>query len=338
MRPKAKVAMPLDTGGITEVQAGAEETRMPGDVENSDPTIHSGTDIGQALRALRESRRLSLEEVADITRVRRAYLADIEAMRLDKLPSRPFTIGYIRAYATALGVDGDAAAERFKAEEPILDEPLRGPIGVGNDRDPRMMAIVIVAILLVAAIVVWNIAQRAMRDSAPPSPTAPASAAEKALAQAKGGPVTLGAPLPAPVESTTPPAYETPGLAQMSADGVNHSAPSQIGIKADGEPAVDPATLPQVFIVEGKIYGATAQQPSAVTLKARKSVSLIVRGADGSVYFARQLAQGEAYRAPQLSGITAEVSEPDHVQVFVRGASRGVLPGPKVALGVLAGE
>ena len=330
--------MPLDTGVITEVAANAEESRAPADAESFGPTVHTGTDIGQALQALRESKGLSLEEVADITRVRRAYLADIEAMRLEKLPSRPFTIGYIRAYATALDADAEAAVERFKSEEPILDEPLRGPIGVGNDRDPRMMAIAIIVILILASIVVWNIAQRAMKDSAPPSPTAPAAAAEQALASDKSGPVTLGAPLPAPVESTTPPAYETPGLAQMSADGVNHSAPGQIGVKADGELAVDPATLPQVFIAEGKIYGATAQQPSAVTLKARKSAALIVRGADGSVYFARQLAQGEAYRAPQLPGLTAEVSEPDHVQVFVRGASHGLLPAPRVALGVLAGE
>jgi hypothetical protein len=40
-----------------------------------------------------------------------------------------------------------------------------------------------------------------------------------------------------------------------------------------------------------------------VTLQAIKSASLIVRGADGSVYFARQLRAGEAYRAPQLGGL-----------------------------------
>lgn len=338
MRPKVKVAMPLDTGGVTELQADTEEPRGPIGAENSGPTIHSGADIGQALKTLRESKGLSLDDVAEITRVRRAYLADIEAMRLEKLPSRPFTIGYIRAYAAALGVEAEAAVDRFKSEEPILDEPLRGPIGVSNERDPRMMAIVIVVLLIIAAIVVWNVAQRAMRESAPPSPTAPARVAEQALANDKAGPVALGAPLPAPVESTTPPAYETPGLAEMSEDGVNHSAPGQIGVKADGEPVVDPATLPQTFVADGKVYGAPPQQPSSVTLVARKSTSLIVRGADGSVYFARQLAQGEAYRAPQLPGLTVEVSEPDHIQVFVGGASRGVLPASQAALGALAGQ
>ena len=329
--------MPFDTGGITELEGEPKDSRAGDPAENSAPTIHSGADIGQALKALREARRLSLEDVAEITRVRRAYLVDIEAMRLEKLPSRPFTIGYIRAYASAVGADPEAAAERFKSEEPILDEPLRGPVGVNNDRDPRVMAIVMVVILILAAIIVWNVAQRAMKDSAPPSPTAPTRAAEQALAGDKAGPVSLGAPLPAPVESTTPPPYETPGLAEMSDDGVNHSAPRQIGVKADGEPVVDPATLAQTFVPEGKIYGAPADQPSTVTLKARKSASLIVRGADGSVYFARQLAQGEAYRAPQFGGLTVEVSEPDNVQLFVGGYSKGVLAAPRSALADLAG-
>lgn len=330
--------MPLDTGGAIDLQLAADQDRAFQPPETYVPTIQSGGDIGQALKAIREFKGLSLEDIAETTRIRRAYLADIEAMRLEKLPSRPFTIGYIRAYAAALGLDAESAVDRFKAEEPALDEALHEPLGIGPDRDPRTMAIVIVAIMIVVAIVVWNIAQRAMNDSAPPSAAAPAKAAAAALAADHPGAVSLGAPLPAPVESTTPPAYETPGLAEAGESGVNHSKPKTIGMKADGEPLVDLATLPQVFAPEGAIYGAPAQQPSRVILKARKSASLIVRGPDGSAYFARQLATGESYRVPELPGLTAEVSEPDNLQVFVGGRSRGVLPAGHVALGALAGE
>lgn len=330
--------MPLDTGGTTDLQLAADQDRGFPPSETYGPTIHSGGGIGQALKAIREFKGLSLESIAEITRVRRAYLADIEAMRFEKLPSRPFTIGYIRAYAAALGLDAEGAVERFKAEEPALDEPLHEPLGVGPVRDPRTVAIVIIAIMIVVAIVVWNIAQRAMNESSPPSSAAPAKAAAAAFATDHSGAVSLGAPLPAPVESTTPPAYETPGLAEADENGVNHSKPKPIGVKTDGEPAVNPATLPQMFEAEGAIYGASAQQPSSVILKARKSASLIVRGPDGSAYFARQLATGEAYRAPELPGLTAETSEPDNVQVFVGGHSKGVLPAKHVALGALAGD
>jgi cytoskeleton protein RodZ len=302
------------------------------------PDLHFGGDIGQALKAIREHRKLTLEEVADLTRVRRAYLADIEAMRLDRLPSRPFTIGYVRAYAEALGLDGDAAAERFKAEEPILDEPLRAPVGVVQVGDPRVAAIVVGVIVILVAIILWNVAQRAMLANAPPPPTASARATVQALAAQKAGPVELGAPLPAPVESTVPPPYETPGMPLLGPDGTftkPKETATKPGLPTD-TPAVDPKTLSPVFVAQGKIYGAVAPQPSMVTLQALKSASLIVRGQDGQIYFARQFGPGEAYRVPELAGLTATVSAPASFQVFVGNRSKGVLPAAQVSLGKLA--
>lgn len=301
------------------------------------PDLHFGGDIGQALKAVREHRKLTLEEVADLTRVRRAYLADIEAMRLDRLPSRPFTIGYIRAYAEAMGLDGEAAVERFKAEEPILDEPLRAPVGVGQAGDPRMAAIFAGVVVILVAIVLWNVAQRAMLANAPPPPTASPQATARAFAAQKPAPVELGAPLPAPVESTVPPPYETPGMPILNPDGTwtKPASVTKPGLPTDTV-TVDPKTLPPVFVPQGKIYGATAPQPSVVTLQALKSASLIVRGQDGQIYFARQFAAGEAYRVPELEGLTATVSAPASFQVFVGNQSKGVLPAAQVSLGKLA--
>ena len=330
-----KVVTPLDTGRIADHQLPSDEALGDSRRETSQPTLQSGPDIGYALRSIREYRGLTLEEVAEATRVRRAYLADLEAMRLDRLPSRPFTIGYVRAYAEALGLDGEAAVERFRSEEPDLDEPLRAPVGVSAPSDPRMAAIVVAVAVIVVAIILWNIAQRTMNANAPPPPTASAKSAARALAAAPPAVFKLGAPLPAPVESTTPPLYQTPGLPD---DGTAAAAGGQgkPSLRPDGEPVVDPATLPPVFTPIARIYGAPADQPSGVTLQALKSVSLIVRGADGSIYFARQFAPGEAYRAPWLAGLTAEVSEPSNFQVFVGGRSRGVLPAAQTSLTQLA--
>ncbi|WP_411288310.1 helix-turn-helix domain-containing protein, partial [Phenylobacterium sp.] len=189
--------MPLDTGRITELQEDAVDGAGPDLTDAAAPSLNTGASIGDALRAVREHQGLTVEDVAETTRVRRAYLCAIEDMRLETLPSRPFTIGYVRAYAQALGLDGDAAVARFKADEPVLDEPLREPVGVRDERDPRMVAFVVAAIIIVIAIVVWNVAQRAMTAGAPPASTAPEAAVGKALAEAPDGQVSLGAPLPA---------------------------------------------------------------------------------------------------------------------------------------------
>jgi cytoskeleton protein RodZ len=298
-----------------------------------DPLLAHDT-LGEALKAVRHDRGLTLVEVAETTRVRRSYLEAIEEMRLDALPSRPFTIGYIRAYATALGLDPDLAVERFRSDEPMLEEALHAPVGLIDEKDPRVAAFLIGALVIIAAIVLWNVAQRAMMAAAPPPPLAPQAQTAKALAQIKTGTMELGYPLPAPVESTTPPPYETPGLAAATGVKLDPNAPAPVAASPTrvGEPPpVDLASLPATFIPKGKVYDSgNPRQVSVVTVQAIKAGALIVRGPDGSVYFARQLAKGEAYRVPQLAGLTLDVSAPHDFQVFVAGQSKGVLPAQQV--------
>lgn len=310
-------------------QAEAVATAPEGPPPPIDP-LNAHDTLGEALRAARLDKGLTLQEVADQTRVRRAYLEAIEEMRLDALPSRPFTIGYIRAYATHLGLNPDLAIERFKTDEPVLDEPLRAPVGVLDEKDPRVAAFLIGALVIIAAIVLWNVAQRAMTANAPPPPLASEGVTAKALAGMKSGAVELGSPLPAPVESTTPPPYETPGLAEalgLKADPASADKPKP----ANQAATVNLATLPPYFQVRGKVFDSgNPALSSVVTVQALKPGSLIVRGPDGSVYFARQLAAGDAYKAPQIAGLTLDVSEPHDFQVFVGGQSRGVLPAAQV--------
>ena len=103
-------------------------------------------------------------------------------------------------------------------------------------------------------------------------------------------------------------------------------SPTRIG----EPPPVDLASLRPVFTPSGKVYDSGPRLASVVTVQAIKAGALIVRGQDGSVYFARQLAKGEAYRVPNLAGLTLDVSSPQDFQVFVAGQSRGVLPSTQV--------
>jgi len=283
----------------------------------SGPSLKSGANVGAALKAVRLSKGLTLDQVAEMTRVRLVYLTAIEHFRLDQLPSRPFTVGYVRAYAQALGLDGEAAVERFRADDPLLNDGLAAPIGVDNS-DRRIGAIVMAAVILVAGIVAWNIAQRTTMTDAPPPPSAPAVAIAKATPIVTQGYIELGSPLPPPVESSAPAPYETPGLAKaMSGDDAS----------AEDTPIADP-TLPPLaakFVAKGTIFGAAATE-SQMILQARKSASLIVRGPDGATYFARQLATGQGYRPPAITGLTFEVFDAGALQLFVGGESRGVVP------------
>lgn len=329
--------MALDTGRVSDFNVSYDGPRAAAIVDSYMPTLDSGPTIGAALKAAREFRGLSLQDVADATRIRRAYLAAIEEMRIEDLPSRPFTIGYVRAYARALGLEAEAAVTRFKAEEPHTDDALREPVGVRRTGDRRLGLAIVAGTLVIGAIVVWNFAQRGIQDAQAPAPVVAAPPEQVVAAVEPQGPLALGAPLPAPVESTVPDLYETPGLDVAAAAGGSADAviAANQARARNPETAVDQPDLPATFKADGEVYGV-APPSAAVVVQARESAALIVRGADGSVYFARQLAAGEAYGAPQMKGLVIDVSEPKAFQVFVGGQTRGLLTAAQTPVSRLA--
>lgn len=67
------------------------------------------TSLGNQLRAARERKGLSLEEISTRTKIRLSYLEAIEADRLDAIPGGFFSRSFARQYAEALGVENDLA-------------------------------------------------------------------------------------------------------------------------------------------------------------------------------------------------------------------------------------
>jgi len=284
--------------------------------------------VGAYLRAVREYRGRSLADLAAATRVRRVYLSAIEEGKHDPLPSRPFAIGYVRAYAQALDVDSEAAAERFKTEMPDLSEPLRAPVGVGSESPAGRPVILAVVGLLVVAVIGWNVVQRLTASEPAPEPAVPAV---PVTADPLQGPIALSAPTPPPAEQTTPAPYVTPGLSGQPAEEQPPAPPA--GTIAAPSAVVAPAA----FEAKGAIYGAGETGP-VVVLQAREPASLIVRGAGGEVYFARQLKAGEAYRAPIGRRLSVEAADPSAFSIYVKGQLRGALLMPQTPLDKVAAE
>lgn len=72
-------------------------------------------DLGQWLREAREAKGLSLAEAEATTRIRQKFLAALEAEEWNKLPGDVAALGFLRKYASYLGLDPQAAVERFRA-------------------------------------------------------------------------------------------------------------------------------------------------------------------------------------------------------------------------------
>jgi len=69
-----------------------------------------------------------------------------------------------------------------------------------------------------------------------------------------------------------------------------------------------------------------------VVLQARQSAYLIVRMADGRVLFARQLAAGDAWRAPAGVSATVEVQNVSAFDVYLNGEHGGALEAAQTPL------
>lgn len=74
--------------------------------------------IGSYLRREREKRGLSLAEISRATKIKEANLAALEESRFDALPARVFVVGFVGAYARAVGADAEQAVSRLAAERP----------------------------------------------------------------------------------------------------------------------------------------------------------------------------------------------------------------------------
>jgi len=61
--------------------------------------------IGEMLKTQREYRRLSLPEVANLTKIKLEYLQSLEENEFEQLPSATFVKGYIKTYGRLFGFD-----------------------------------------------------------------------------------------------------------------------------------------------------------------------------------------------------------------------------------------
>jgi len=69
--------------------------------------------IGDFFKQVRETKGLTLEEVASKTRIRSDFVQALEEGNFAKLPDQVFARGFVRSYARSLGLDEEDAIHRF---------------------------------------------------------------------------------------------------------------------------------------------------------------------------------------------------------------------------------
>jgi cytoskeletal protein RodZ len=174
--------------------------------------------LGEALRTARQIRRLSLNQVESVTKIRLKYLVALEEDNLADLPPPVYTRGYVRAYATYLGLDPKQMLLLYEQLHPPAEplgvqrevRPLRAP---GAITGPQLLGIAVVAVLVLAGYYLYQqytlfVASglpqqaegRAMGPRIGPTPASALAADPTIEAKATATPV----PTPPPTPTATP--------------------------------------------------------------------------------------------------------------------------------------
>src|SRR5512147_2767474 len=69
--------------------------------------------IGEFFKQVRETKGLTVDEVASKTRIRSDFVKALEEGNFAKLPDQVFARGFVRSYARSLGLDEEDAIHRF---------------------------------------------------------------------------------------------------------------------------------------------------------------------------------------------------------------------------------
>jgi cytoskeleton protein RodZ len=132
--------------------------------------------VGRRLRQARETRGLSMAEVAASTKIPVRQLAALEAEEYEALPGGIFVRGHIRAAATAVGLDPVDLTEHYQEEtRPSPEAPSelvedRGPrLRMAAEPDERKPKGHLVAALVILLSIVLALAWFGRERDAPPS-------------------------------------------------------------------------------------------------------------------------------------------------------------------------
>jgi TonB family protein len=144
--------------GQADMQSGADVVALAEERQRrSEQTEASLSTAGGMLRAAREAMKLDLPTLAEKTNIREAHLEAIEAMAIDRLPSQPYTMGFVRAFAREVNLPEDALMDRFRQQAgytvrdraPGISAARTSPASDGGK------GLSVLALLLVLGFVLW---------------------------------------------------------------------------------------------------------------------------------------------------------------------------------------
>lgn len=153
------------------------------------------SELGDLLKKARQEKGMSLEDIQEVTKIRKRYLEALEDGDYKVLPGKFYIRAFIKNYAEVVGLDADEVLLYYKDEVPQTEEPITENIPARRPRKMRTASsekfgkvgftILMWSFLILIGFVIWYFAIRtegvpskeqggiSMTDNADPSTVSP---------------------------------------------------------------------------------------------------------------------------------------------------------------------
>lgn len=290
------------------------------------------SNIGKLLQETREEQKIDLKEISSAINVRVTQLEAIEKGNMNELPGMVYAIGFVKSYASHLGLDSDEIAAAFKREhgkaEPANTEIDVEP-SIKTQPAPTSNILLISGIAIIALLLLWvfvisddNVADENLAIDNIPEPP------KELIAKITDEKTISNITKDADDNTATANNINATESAITNLDN-NENKPVKNNIDAPKQDLNTPKTNIQTKspkkpiiknnkLLSGKAFGATGGK-SRISLRAIASSWVHIKDKNGKTVFRKVLRPGQIYRVPNIDGLSLTTANAGGLEVYVDG-------------------
>jgi cytoskeletal protein RodZ len=246
--------------------------------------------VGEFFRQVRETKGLTVDEVASKTRIRSDFVKALEDGNFAKLPDQVFARGFVRSYARSLGLDEEDAIHRFIQSAGAFyekqDERERLRVRQAEEERKRQANRKAVAVAIGIAVVTLifllsreqsNVLRRTSADLPPPKRSAAAT-----KEPTEGVPATLPEPPPVAAKPTETPTAVSKPMAETARPAETTAPPATAVKPTETVSTVSPASDGPLGGISLEGGGGGADSQLVLDLEATELSWVVVQIDNGS--------------------------------------------------------